>query len=127
LKFFPQMYDMWINCKTYVYNIELTMRLIKHMKPNENVKIIWTNLFWKTMVELKIYNFAINTMFDALNVELQEIYLACIQMCVEINNNTFKLLCAFIVILNPIKIQFNSIQFGSKSLKIYRCPFLKFI
>jgi hypothetical protein len=47
LKFFSQMYDMWINCKSYVYNIELTMWLIKHMKPNEIVEIIWINLFQK--------------------------------------------------------------------------------
>jgi len=34
-------------------------------------------------------------------------------MRVERNNNTFELLCDYIVILYLIKIQFNSIQFES--------------
>ncbi len=46
-------------------------------------------------------------MFAALNVELEEFFLACVHICVEINNNIFKLLWYYIVILNPIKIQFN--------------------
>jgi hypothetical protein len=56
-------------------------------------------------------------MFDALNVELEEISLACVHMWAKINNKNFELLCNYIVILNPIKIQFNSIQFGSQALK----------
>jgi len=73
-------------------------------------------------------------MFDALNVELQEIYLVCIHMYVEINNNTFKLLCGYIVILNPIKIQLNLIWIQApQNLRVsfYQihldCSFIKLI
>jgi hypothetical protein len=52
-------------------------------------------------------------MFDALNVELEDISLACVHVWAKINNNTFELLCNYIVILNPIKIQFNSIWIHS--------------
>jgi hypothetical protein len=52
------------------------------------------------MLELKIYIILqFNTMFDGLNVELKKTFLACVHTCVKINNNTFKLLCDYIVIL----------------------------
>ncbi len=43
-------------------------------------------------------------MFDALNVELKENYVACVHTHGKINNNIFEL-------------KFNSIQFGSHPLK----------
>lgn len=43
-------------------------------------------------------------MFYALNVELEEIYLACVHIHNKINNKIFEL-------------KFNSIQFGSHPLK----------
>jgi len=51
------------------------------------------------MLELNIYNFAIQHNVWWIKFRIEKKILACVHTCVKINNNAFKLLCGYIVIL----------------------------
>jgi hypothetical protein len=58
------------------------------------------------MLELKWYNFVVQPNAYNSMLKEKEIYLTCVDTCIKKNNNTFKLLSDYIMILNPIKFGF---------------------